>query len=74
MTWPGTGISSRPDEDHQHAPITNIRHRQIRRRPAVGPWRSGIQITRFGVASSGHLSNQVTEQISGSVRVAPDEG
>jgi hypothetical protein len=29
-SWPGTGMSSRSNEDRQHAPIPDIRHRQIR--------------------------------------------
>jgi hypothetical protein len=31
-------------------------------------WFSGKQITRFGVALGGYLSNQVAEQISGYAR------
>jgi hypothetical protein len=32
----------------------------------ISGWRSRTQITRFGVAQDGHLSNQVADQIGGS--------
>jgi len=36
--------------------------------------RSGVQITRFGVPSHGHLGDQVADHIGGSVRLALGEG
>jgi hypothetical protein len=48
--------------------ITSISSRSGRRRPS-GHARSRTQITRFGVAAGGRLSNQVAEHIGGSARV-----
>jgi hypothetical protein len=51
-------------------------HRHINQkrasRSAVGLRRSRTQITRFGVASGGHLSNQAAEQIGGSARASQE--
>jgi len=65
----GHGHFSTTNEDHQHAPISNIRHRQIGLPADRRAMAYRIQITRFGVASGRDLSCQAADQNGGDVRL-----